>query len=676
MNILAYQDTYFRTAKDEITYVVRLGETETAVFYGRAVKSPDEPYIYIKINDIAQQYLDVDIPDFRDFSNNVTLHSNGILQFKLYEVTAYTATTENGDTTIVSHENYLQTYNVLCNYNYEDEWDGGMKRLSNPVNGHLDSRMKLFWTAVADGNTYAPITTACHTSGEVPTTGSTPSVDSGDTIYTGETGTFAVTGGDGAVFNNGANVWYVAYDTDYPSVYYVFSGATGFSTGYTSGGQVSFYIPATTASSTSYTVYFYPYDGGAVLDDATATQDENVSYSFAFNNPDGQALSSSSTSNSVTWTTTYPSITYYFYRWDTLLASGNTLNSGVTVFFGENTDTENAATYSFQAYYNGVLLDTLTWTQDAAEEPEPELPFDQQYFTVEFGDSPSMFKVGKLAYSGLTYYYSVDRGNIWHVQDLGEELVFANSTGLTYADVVASKKVLFKGENGSYMHFFDYLEDTYQGSFKVYGNIMSLLYGDEFYGETTLPDPFSHRLDTTIYPYDLMGAFQNMFDGFRTLTSAENLILPPTTKGYCYANMFSGCWHLTEAPELPASAMSPCCYQEMFKDCVSMSAAPELPATTLAEECYAWMFAQCWALRSGPDLPAPFLTTACYSYMFAGCSVLSSLRCMAYDVSATGCTVYWLNAVSATGTFTKAGSTTYTSGPSGIPSGWTVIDIA
>jgi len=62
--------------------------------------------------------------------------------------------------------------------------------------------------------------------------------------------------------------------------------------------------------------------------------------------------------------------------------------------------------------------------------------------------------------------------------------------------------------------------------------------------------------------------------------------------------------------------------------------------------------------------------------MFKGCTKLNSVTCLATDISASNATNNWLSGVAATGTFTKAGMTSWTSGGSGIPDGWTKNNIA
>jgi hypothetical protein len=60
--------------------------------------------------------------------------------------------------------------------------------------------------------------------------------------------------------------------------------------------------------------------------------------------------------------------------------------------------------------------------------------------------------------------------------------------------------------------------------------------------------------------------------------------------------------------------------------------------------------------------------------MFNGCTNLNQIKCLATDKSANSCTSGWVYGVSSTGTFVKHPNMTWTTGVSGIPSGWTVVD--
>ena len=117
------------------------------------------------------------------------------------------------------------------------------------------------------------------------------------------------------------------------------------------------------------------------------------------------------------------------------------------------------------------------------------------------------------------------------------------------------------------------------------GNIMSLLYGDDF-------------KDKTVFPVGSQYAFYNLFQGNSHLINVENLILPATTLAdSCYDGMFRRCTSLTTAPELPATTLADYCYSSMFYDCASLTTGPTvLLATALAASCCRFMFNGCTSL--------------------------------------------------------------------------------
>ena len=198
-------------------------------------------------------------------------------------------------------------------------------------------------------------------------------------------------------------------------------------------------------------------------------------------------------------------------------------------------------------------------------------------------------------------------------------------------------KVYFKGIGKQYGNDDDHCRFTSTGDFKVYGNIMSLLYGDNFVSQTEFPAGSSETFD-------------GLFSLCTNLVSADNLVLPATTlASYCYSSMFSNCTALTTAPELPATSLRLGCYSNMFYGCTALTTAPELPATSLV--------------------------SSCYHYMFCRCTSLNEVTCWATNITASNGTNNWLNGVAATGTFHKvANMTDWPTGASGIPTGWTVVD--
>ena len=174
---------------------------------------------------------------------------------------------------------------------------------------------------------------------------------------------------------------------------------------------------------------------------------------------------------------------------------------------------------------------------------------------------------------------------------------------------------------------------------------------------------------TTLIPCAYMGLF------VQCVLLENGPELPATTLAEaCYENMFDTCTSLTTTPELPATTLEHVCYGGMFVRCTSLTTTPELPATTLAQECYAGMFAQCTSLITVTELPATTLTNMCYYDMFSDCTSLNYVKCLATDISANCCTWYWLNNVAANGTFVKSPNASWSTGISGIPTGWIVVD--
>ena len=294
-------------------------------------------------------------------------------------------------------------------------------------------------------------------------------------------------------------------------------------------------------------------------------------------------------------------------------------------------------------------------------EYQPYIPHDysQDYLTiVSLEDNNTISFSVSDASIAKTIFVSTDNGYTWAQKT-------SDKTAVALATLNTGDKLLIKGSNAAYgdSSFFNYFIST--ANFNVEGNIMSLIYGDNFIGQTTL--------DSSGYN------FKHLFYNCNKLISAENLSLPATTLVTgCYSDMFYKCSSLITAPNLPATTVATHCYNEMFRNCTSLTTIPSiLPATTLANYCYTLMFYNCTSLTTAPELPATTLTYYCYGYMFNGCTSLNYVKCLATDISASNCTYCWLSNVASSGTFVKASNmSSWGSGASGIPSGWTVQDAA
>ena len=242
------------------------------------------------------------------------------------------------------------------------------------------------------------------------------------------------------------------------------------------------------------------------------------------------------------------------------------------------------------------------------------VPYEKRYFTMIALEDCQISWEGK-TYAPSTYnspQYSATTTDRW-MDGLPYRSAFTIS-------VSAGTKVIWRGECKAHEGSWypgkpdnDGIGCFYStGNIIVEGNSMSLFYKDDFEGKTTFPSDSGERPKLAL-----------LLNGSKVV-DAENLILPATSlTARCYYKMFGGSTLLTKAPKLPAE--------------------------TLAYQCYYGMFMNCYSLNS--------------------------VTCLATNISATGCTSYWLSNVAANGTFTKAsGMTSWTEGGSGIPSGWTVVD--
>ena len=219
----------------------------------------------------------------------------------------------------------------------------------------------------------------------------------------------------------------------------------------------------------------------------------------------------------------------------------------------------------------------------------------------------------------------------------GEWTPITSTSGGVTISVVKDDLVRFRGNNTTYATS----KSAYSGfeggtaTYDIEGNIMSLLYGDNFAESTTLPNS----------SYTFCSLFKKA-----PVISAENLILPATTlKTYCYRALFSYCTTLTKAPALPATTLATGCYWYMFERCV-ITEAPVLNAATLVNECY--------------------------GHMFTGCGLLNTITCLATSGFGTSkCLEGWVENVAGDGAFLKAGgASSWTTGVNGIPSGWIVCE--
>ena len=350
--------------------------------------------------------------------------------------------------------------------------------------------------------------------------------------------------------------------------------------------------------------------------------------------------------------------------------------------------------------------------------------FADEYFTTVARENGTIsFNIWKSMGTDMitSISYSTDNGETWITTNNTD-----NKTTNLVIDVNVNNgdKVMWKGD-AQQLGYINEDEGDVVGSFfssdcefDTQGNVMSLLYGDNFKGQTDLTEKdgafcalfFDSNEEKTcgiVNAKDLSlpattlanGCYYNMFYGCTSLTAVPELPATTLVNG-CYSNMFNGCTSLAIAPMLPATILANGCYESMFFDCTNLTTAPELPATTLADSCYSYMFygctslttapsilpattladscynemfGGCSSLTTAPDLPATTLASKCYGYMFNGCSNLNYIKAMFTTTPSDTYTSNWVYRVASTGTFVKNSAATWNvTGVHGIPTGWTV----
>ena len=244
-----------------------------------------------------------------------------------------------------------------------------------------------------------------------------------------------------------------------------------------------------------------------------------------------------------------------------------------------------------------------------------EAPVADKYLTfVANGDA-------KFKLSGNSVSYSLDSGSTW-----------TSLASDTYSPVISSGSTIMwkatnptiNGDNGIGRFY------SSGSTFDVEGNVMSLLYGDNYEGQTALQGD---------------NQFRGLFDSNTKVINASGLTLP-------------------------ATAMTSSCYRSMFGNCSNLKSAPtELPATSLADSCYYYMFART-SITSAPTLSATTLVDSCYGSMFSNCLSLSAVTCLATTNISGNVGAMLLN-ISTNGTFERASGVNWPCSAD-IPATWTV----
>lgn len=287
--------------------------------------------------------------------------------------------------------------------------------------------------------------------------------------------------------------------------------------------------------------------------------------------------------------------------------------------------------------------------------------YADDYFTIESLQDSNTINITKAkSPANISLSYSTDDGETW------TDVTISSNT--TFTTINTGDKIMFKGVNTRLASAWDtYYKFNPSKNFKVYGNAMSLLYGDNFASNSEFPSGSNNN-------------FAGLFYGTTTLTDASNLILPATicTSG-CYNGMFRSCTNLVNGPKLlPALDVPKDGYSSMFEGCVKLVEGPEILATSVSGTtalnrmfCMNRNSKVTAAMTKSPILritnPAQYANT--YQQLFAGNGSMCEVTILAQNGSASF--TNWLANVASSGVIKKPSSLTLGNGASGVPSGWT-----
>jgi hypothetical protein len=213
----------------------------------------------------------------------------------------------------------------------------------------------------------------------------------------------------------------------------------------------------------------------------------------------------------------------------------------------------NRIQYDASTNPDNVLL--YSWNMEYQEAVEPEAP--KNYFYIKNEDSAQI----SILYSNANNQYvnyKMQTDNEWQTCSTGQRIQINPS------EICQFKRNAFAQAGNNNPHAGSFNNAT--GLHSVGGNVMSLLYDDDFEDKVVLP---SVTQGMGVYHFD------GLFNNNSSLISASNLSLPATTLSYnCYFQMFYGCTSLVDAPELPATTLTSNCYNQMFSGCSSLTTAP------------------------------------------------------------------------------------------------------
>ena len=247
-----------------------------------------------------------------------------------------------------------------------------------------------------------------------------------------------------------------------------------------------------------------------------------------------------------------------------------------------------------------VLFEDTKELLYASESETPSVDYSKEYFTIEAleDDTNITFFINSFTDNTCNIYYSINGNDfkkivledynndgVININDINyysshglilnkndkmrikidNTVFFKNKEDIDENDEIIFIKCNIFGETSSIINT--------NKKFNCYGNIMSLLYGDNFTNNN-----FQELMEYTTIFYRLF---------YKTMVvNAKYLILPNFITEGCYSNMFYGCTSLTTAPELPVTTLASGCYGNMFRNCTNLNNITMLATDISASNCF------------------------------------------------------------------------------------------
>ena len=310
-----------------------------------------------------------------------------------------------------------------------------------------------------------------------------------------------------------------------------------------------------------------------------------------------------------------------------IVGGGNTTNGTTTITFSELYDTPIERDGKKIYIYRSDQPTEKDVSYEIVVTPRFERTFNLKishaYFITDHNVIP--YSKGGLQYSinggsWADYVPNVESDNSWSISvNAGDKIRWRRKTPIQRkSEVYENDGVPTTYENLSFQHYIDLdlvfavgnlngywhidgtdvyenyfynLEKFESKQFKVYGNILSLTYGDQFIGKTDIIDEEKGIME--IIPSDNFtrgndsdatsavssnGGFSRMFAYNAGLIDASNLILPiKTIPTSGYSQMFEGCSSLETPPQISPAHLSLACYSGMFKYCTGLKGTITIP---------------------------------------------------------------------------------------------------